>query len=56
MNDEEKEISAEEVLKAMTGLQEGIRWLSYKAKDDYTIKKSNICKNNSILLSSMSRK
>lgn len=39
MNDEEKEISAEEVLKAMTGLQEGIRWLSYKVKDDYTIKK-----------------
>ena len=49
MNDEEKEISAKEVLKATTGLQEGIRWLSYKAKDDYTI-------NNSILLSSMSRK
>lgn len=39
MNDEEKEISAKEVLKATTGLQEGIRWLSYKAKDDYTIKK-----------------
>ena len=39
MNDEEKEISAEEVLKAMTGLQEGIRWRPYKAKDDYTIKK-----------------
>ena len=34
-----EEISGKEALKATTGLQEGIKWLSYKAKDDYTRKK-----------------